>query len=108
MAERSIAPDCKSGGLVPTEVRILPPPHGMNDDRLFYVGQKAFIEKDGKILVLNDPAEGLDFPGGKIQVGEINFTEALKREVGEETNLEIEVGNPFTTWYNKFPEGGTP
>ena len=39
-------------------------------DALFCVGQKAFIEKDGKVLVLNDPEEGLDFPGGKIQVGE--------------------------------------
>jgi hypothetical protein len=49
----------------------------MKDDALFCVGQKAFIEKDGEILVLNDPLEGLDFPGGKIQVGETDFAEAV-------------------------------
>ena len=75
----------------------------MKEDKLFYVGQKAFIERDGKVLVLRDPVDGLDFPGGKIQEGESNFVESLKREVREETGLEIVVGDPFTTWYNKFP-----
>jgi 8-oxo-dGTP diphosphatase len=74
----------------------------MKDDALFCVGQKAFIEKDGEILILNDPLEGLDFPGGKIQVGETDFAEALKREVREETSLEIEVGDPFSVWFNEF------
>lgn len=27
----------------------------MKNDALFCVGQKAFIEKDGNVLVLNDP-----------------------------------------------------
>jgi 8-oxo-dGTP pyrophosphatase MutT (NUDIX family) len=31
--------------------------------------------------------------------------EALKREVREETKLEIEVGDPFHVWYHEFPEG---
>ena len=72
------------------------------EDALFCVGQKAFIEKDGNVLVLNDPLEGLDFPGGKVQVGETDFVEALRREVREETMLEIEVGEPFVVWYNEF------
>ena len=82
----------------------------MNDDALFCVGQKAFIEKDGKVLVLNDPSEGLDFPGGKIQEGEAKDGDAsslfrsLNREVREETGLEIEVGNPFVVWYHEFPK----
>jgi 8-oxo-dGTP diphosphatase len=71
-------------------------------DALFCVGQKAFIEKYGEVLILNDPIEGLDFPGGKVQVGETDFGEALKREVREETNLEIKIGDPFTIWYNEF------
>jgi 8-oxo-dGTP pyrophosphatase MutT (NUDIX family) len=75
----------------------------MKEDALWYVGQKAFIEKDGSILILNDPMEGLDFPGGKLQIGELNFPEALKREVREETGLEIEIEKPFTIWYNEFP-----
>ena len=76
----------------------------MKEDALFCVGQKAFIEKDGQVLILNDPIEGLDFPGGKIQEDEIDFTEALKREVREETALEINVGDPFATWFNEFPQ----
>ena len=82
----------------------------MKKDALFCVGQKAFIEKDGHLLVLGDPKEGLDFPGGKIQVGEAkdgnagSLIEALKREVREETSLEIEVGDPFSVWYHEFPK----
>ncbi len=75
----------------------------MKEDALFYIGQKAFIEKDGSILTLNDPVKGLDFPGGKVQVGEIDFLEVLKREVREETGIEIEIGRPFVTWYNVLP-----
>lgn len=81
----------------------------MKNDALFCVGQKAFIEKDEKVLVLFDPIEGLDFPGGKIQAGEAKDGDAsslvasLKREVKEESNLEIEVFDPFSVWYHKFP-----
>lgn len=80
----------------------------MKNDALFCIGQKAFIEKDGKVLVLNDPLENLDFPGGKIQEGEAiegekdSLFKALQREVKEETDLEIEVGDPFTVWYHEF------
>lgn len=77
-------------------------------DALFWVGQKAFIEKDGKLLVLHDPKEGLDFPGGKIQEGEavsgdyLSLVSALKREVLEEVGLAIEVGEPFAVGYQEF------
>ena len=82
----------------------------MNNDALFCVGQKAFIERDGKVLILNDPSEGLDFPGGKIQDGEAkdgdvsSLFHSLQREVREETGLEIEVSNPFVVWYHEFPK----
>ncbi len=75
----------------------------MKEDEIFYVGQKAFIQKGNELLVLGDPTEGLDYPGGKIQEGETNLTESLKREVREETGLEISVGDPFVTWTNTFP-----
>ena len=81
----------------------------MKNDALFCVGQKAFIEKNGKVLVVFDPIEGLDFPGGKIQEGEAkngvaeSLMDSLKREVKEETNLEIDVLNPFAVWYHEFP-----
>ena len=82
----------------------------MKDDALFCVDQKAFIEKDGKVLVLHDQVEGLDFPGGKIQEGEAkdgdtsSLIRALQREVREETGLTIEVLNPFAVWYHEFSQ----
>lgn len=74
------------------------------DDEQFYVCQKAFIKKGDETLVLNDPVMGLDFPGGKIQVPEIDLEESMKREVREETGLEIKVGKPFATWMSPYPE----
>jgi len=69
------------------------------DHELFYVGQKAFIEKDGKVLVLINPHKEIDFPGGRVElIDKINITEALKREVFEETKLQIEVIRPFVSW----------
>lgn len=70
----------------------------MQRDQLFYVGQKGFIRKDNSILVLFDTEGYVDFPGGKIQVGEVDFDKALQREVREETSLEVTVRNPFVRW----------
>ncbi len=75
----------------------------MINDQLMFVGQKAFIEKDGEILTLTDPKLGLDFPGGKIKEGETDLVAALKREVMEEVGLVITIGAPFTTWMIEFP-----
>jgi 8-oxo-dGTP pyrophosphatase MutT (NUDIX family) len=83
----------------------------MTNEALFHVGQKAFIEKDGKVLVLYDPIEGLDFPGGRIKEDEAidnqpsSLIKALKREVLEETNLKIDVLDPFVVWYHVFSKG---
>ena len=74
-------------------------------DTQMYVGQKAFINKAGKVLVLRDPRysvdgqSGLDFPGGKYRWGE-SLEEELQREVTEETGLRIKIGRPFATWTN--------
>jgi len=75
----------------------------MTEDQLYFIGLKAFIIKGGKLLVLNDPEMGIDMPGGKIQVGEFDLENALKREVMEETGLEIEVGNPVIHWFFQIP-----
>ncbi|MEX0616736.1 MAG: NUDIX domain-containing protein [Candidatus Woykebacteria bacterium] len=77
----------------------------MDKDKQFYVGQKAFIERKGEVLVLIDPDLGVDLPGGKIQIGEYDFDEALKREVFEEAGIVIDIGQPFTRWYFKFKDG---
>ncbi len=77
----------------------------MDIETKVFVGQKAFIDKDGKILVLKDPnyltkdQKGLDFPGGRFRYGN-ELVDELKREVTEETGLEIEVGKPFFVWTN--------
>lgn len=74
-------------------------------DAQWFIAQKAFIEKDGNVLVLHDPVEGLDFPGGKIQEGEEDIIASLKREVSEETGLSIEVGRPFKVHREVFKRG---
>ena len=76
-------------------------------DTLVFVGQKAFINKNGKLLVLRDPDYavdgdvGLDFPGGKYRWG-YDILDELRREVTEETGLKIKIGKPFTTWVAKY------
>jgi len=68
----------------------------MENNKTYFVSLKAFIEKDDKLLVLENNKRGLDFPGGQIQNGILE--EELKREVYEETNLKIKVIQPFCIW----------
>ncbi len=75
----------------------------MKEDALYYVGQKAFIKKGDEVLVLADSRWRVDYPGGKIQEHETDLIESLKREVMEETGLEINVGEPFATWNYIIP-----
>jgi len=76
------------------------------EEAIFNVGQKAFINKDNKVLVVWNKY-GLDFPGGRIKETEImnvsreSLTTSLQREVFEETGLEIEIGEPFAAWFYK-------
>jgi 8-oxo-dGTP diphosphatase len=73
-----------------------------------FVAAKAFIIKDGKVLVIREAQtysggahKGLyDFPGGKIKPGE-SFIEAIAREVKEECGLAVTVDRPFFAgeWY---------
>ena len=64
----------------------------------FEVGQKAFIDRGGQVLVVFFPSGWLDFPGGRIDEDDASLDVALRREVWEETRLEIEIGDPFATW----------
>lgn len=67
-----------------------------------FIATKAFIEFNGKILILRESSKYLDgtqlnkygVPGGRVNPGE-NFIESLKREILEETGLQISVGDPF-------------
>lgn len=61
---------------------------------------KAFITKDGKLLLikrrLNDVHKpgAWDVPGGRLELGE-NPYEGLKRECREEVGIEIDIITPF-------------
>ncbi len=66
------------------------------------IALKAVIAKDGKLLVLREAStydEGTNtgryhFPGGRLNPGE-PFMDGLRREVTEETGLDIEIGEPL-------------
>lgn len=60
----------------------------------------GLIENDeGKILMLLSPDRGWEIPGGQVEEGE-SLTDALKREIKEETGIDIEVGNLKTVYSN--------
>jgi len=70
---------------------------------------KAVIVKDDKILlikkadtILNSPWE---LPGGKLEEDEDYFT-ALKREVKEETDIDVEIGRQLADWFIQSNEKG--
>ena len=55
------------------------------------VSVAALVTNDeGKILLVNSPWRGWEYPGGLIEPGE-TFEEALHREVREEAGVEIEI-----------------
>lgn len=64
-------------------------------DTLFTLGCGAIIEKDGKILLQHRRDEdNWCIPGSVMELGE-HFEETVKREVLEETNLELTEVNLF-------------
>ena len=67
------------------------------------VAVNALLIKNNKFLLLkrNDPPLIWGPPGGKLEVNEDPIV-GLKREVKEETGLEIEVKMPVTTWFGSF------
>ena len=55
------------------------------------VSVAALVTNDeGKILLVNSPWRGWEYPGGLIEPGE-TFQQALRREVREEAGVEIEI-----------------
>lgn len=71
------------------------------------VGVGVAVVEDGKLLLVQrgrEPGRGLwAVPGGKVRHGE-PMREAARREVIEETGLEVEVGD--VVWVGEHIEGG--
>lgn len=61
----------------------------MNKNHLVSVAALVTNE-EGKILLVNSPWRGWEYPGGLIEPGE-TFQEALRREVREEAGVDIRI-----------------
>ena len=67
----------------------------------------AIIREGDRVLATQrgygDQKDGWEFPGGKVEEGETP-QEALKREIEEELETEIEVGDYLTTIEHDYPK----
>lgn len=62
------------------------------------------INDSEEILMVKTHNQGWVFPGGQVEVGE-NLIDAVKREIMEETGIDVEVGEVFCIASNtaKYP-----
>jgi len=69
----------------------------------------AIIERDGKFLIARRPDDGRhlarkwEFPGGKVDPGESAIA-ALARELREELEVEVEIGERLTPVEHRYPQ----
>lgn len=67
-------------------------------------GAGIVINENDEVLLVKTHNAGWVFPGGQVEVGE-NVIDAVKREIMEETGIDIEVGEVFCISSNtgKYP-----
>jgi A/G-specific adenine glycosylase len=71
-----------------------------------YLVTAAVIERQGQVLIAQRPPDGLlgglwEFPGGKVEPGE-DLPTGLKREIREELDAEIEVGETLGEYRHAY------
>ncbi len=71
-----------------------------------YTVTAAVIRRGKKVLLAQRPADGLlggmwEFPGGKVEPGE-SLEDCLRRELREELDIEVGVGEPFGVYSHAF------
>lgn len=78
----------------------------------FQLSIKGLVIKDGKVLVLKTPDNYIDFPGGRVDVGEesVSHHEILRREIEEELGkgFKYKIGNlafATTRYFDAGPGG---
>jgi A/G-specific adenine glycosylase len=71
-----------------------------------YTVTAAVIRRDNHVLICQRPLNGLlggmwEFPGGKLHEGE-TLADCLRREIAEELNAEIEVGESLGVFHHAY------
>jgi len=61
------------------------------------LGVKAIVIHQGHVLFLIKPDGSLDFPGGRVEAGETP-SQAIRREIEEETGLEAKILTATGSW----------
>jgi len=66
----------------------------------------AVIHRNGEVLIAQRPQDGLlgglwEFPGGKQEPGE-DLSACLRRELGEELDIEVEIGEPLGVYHHAY------
>jgi 8-oxo-dGTP pyrophosphatase MutT (NUDIX family) len=68
------------------------------------ITQKALIVVDDKVLMVLEDGDW-ELPGGRVDKGETNLSDAVKRELREELALEIDPKSVFCTYLFTKPTG---